>query len=89
MGRWEEFRQCPGCNYDFATGGGERSCSYYDCPYLPSELNVFCDDCRFDYFTMEGNPSCDDPALCEHGVDARANVENVHRWQEAQRHASA
>ncbi len=28
MARWEGFRKCPGCGYDFATGEGERSCSW-------------------------------------------------------------
>lgn len=87
MARWEDFRQCRGCGYDFATGEGERGCNYFDCPYLPSELNVFCDWCRFDFLTMEGNPPCEDPASCEHGVDARANVANVLRWKELRREA--
>lgn len=82
MARWEEFRSCPGCGYDFATGEGVPSCHYYDCPYLPAELNVFCDVCRFDFFTMEGNPPCGDPTTCDHGAPARANVENVRRWRE-------
>jgi hypothetical protein len=42
MARWEGFSQCPGCGYDFATGEGERSCAWGDCPYLPEELDVFC-----------------------------------------------
>jgi hypothetical protein len=37
MTRWEGFRQCPGCGYDIATGEGERSCSWGDCPHLPEE----------------------------------------------------
>ena len=85
MARWEDFRKCPGCGYDLATGEGQRSCNYFDCPYLPDELNVFCDYCRFDYLTMEGNPSCEEPAICEHGIQARANVANVLRWQKVQR----
>ncbi|HYU57799.1 MAG TPA: hypothetical protein VEO00_07100 [Actinomycetota bacterium] len=54
-----------------------------DCPYLPEELNVFCDWCRFDFATMEGNSPCDDPLTCEHGVVPRAHVENYHRWAAA------
>ncbi len=61
MPRWEGFVKCPGCGFDLATGEGVRSCSWGDCPYLPEDLNVYCDDCRFNLFTMEGNPSCDDP----------------------------
>jgi hypothetical protein len=80
MARWEEFRQCPGCGYDIATDEGEKACHMYDCPYLPSELDAFCPQCRFNYITGEGNPSCEDPATCVHGEDARANVENYRRW---------
>jgi tRNA 2-thiouridine synthesizing protein A len=39
VARWEAFRQCPGCGYDFAAGEGERSCTWGDCPYLPEELD--------------------------------------------------
>jgi hypothetical protein len=78
--KWEGFRQCPGCGFDFATGEGERSCSWGDCPYLPEELNVFCDSCRFNFSTMEGNPPCEDPLTCEHGADARSHVENLRTW---------
>jgi hypothetical protein len=81
MERWEQFRSCPGCGFDFATGEGEKGCHHYDCPYLPEELDVFCPQCRFDFFTMEGNPSCDDPATCPHGQEARSHVENVARWR--------
>ena len=80
MARWEGFTQCPGCGYDLQTGGGTRSCSWGDCPYLPEELDVFCPDCRFNFFTMEGNPPCEDQMTCEHGADARAHVENVRTW---------
>ena len=80
MARWEAFRQCPGCGFDFASGEGERSCSWGDCPYLPEELNVFCDQCRFNFFTMEGNPSCEDPLTCAHAVESRAHVENLRTW---------
>ena len=69
MARWEGFRHCPGCGFDFATGDGERSCSWGDCPYLPDELSVFCDTCRFNLFTMEGNPSCEDPLHCAHAAE--------------------
>ena len=74
MARWEGFRQCPGCGFDIASGEGERSCSWGDCPYLPEELNVFCDQCRFNLFTMEGNPSCEDPLTCVHAVEPRSHA---------------
>jgi hypothetical protein len=81
MARWEGFRQCPGCGFDFASGDGERSCSWGDCPYLPEELNVFCDQCRFNLFTMEGNPSCEDPLTCVHATEPRSHVENLRIWE--------
>ena len=82
MERWEGFRKCPGCGYDIATGEGQRSCAWGDCPYLPEELNVFCDYCRFNFFTMEGNPSCEDPLSCPHAAEPLAHVENTRRWYE-------
>ena len=78
--RWKEFRPCPQCAYDFATGEGERGCSWGECPYAPEELNVFCDYCRFDFLTMEGNSPCADPMACEHGEEPRSHVENVREW---------
>lgn len=83
MARWEEFRQCPGCGLDLATGEGERACAWGDCPYLPEELNVYCDYCRFDFYTMEGNSPCPDPLKCEHSAEPLAHVENYRRWQAA------
>jgi hypothetical protein len=62
MAGWEGFSQCPGCGYDFATGEGERSCAWGDCPYLPEELDVFCPQCRLNFLTMEGNPALRRPA---------------------------
>jgi len=83
MASWREFRQCPGCGYDLGTGEGERSCSWGDCPYVPEELDVFCEQCRFDFFTEEGNAPCADPMTCEHGAPALSHVENYRRWQAA------
>jgi hypothetical protein len=82
MARWESFRTCAGCGYDFATGEGEKGCHEYDCAYLPEELEVFCPQCLFDFYTMEGNPPCADPATCKHGAEARSHVENVHDWRQ-------
>ena len=84
MANWERFAKCPGCGYDLATGEGERSCSWGECPYLPRELDVFCPDCRFNYFTMEGNPTCEDQMACPHGIEPRANVEHMKAWMAAQ-----
>jgi hypothetical protein len=51
VANWEGFAKCPGCGYDLATGEGERSCAWGDCPYLPEELDVFCPNCRFNFMT--------------------------------------
>lgn len=82
MAKWEGFQQCPGCGLDLLTGDGRRACSYGDCPYLPEDLDVYCAYCRFNYFTMEGNPPCEDPMACEHGTEPRSHIENLHRWLE-------
>jgi hypothetical protein len=81
MARWEAFRKCPGCGFDFVSGEGERSCSWGDCPYLPEELNIFCDRCRFNFFTMEGNPPCEDPLTCSDAAEPRSHVENLRVWE--------
>lgn len=80
MAQWEGFHQCPGCHMDLGTGEGQRSCAWGDCPYLPEELDVYCPNCRFNFFTMEGNPPCDDPLTCPHGVEARSHIENLRTW---------
>ena len=79
MAKWEGFTQCPGCGFDIRTGDGVRSCSWGDCPYLPEELDVFCPDCRFNFFTMEGNPPCEDPVTCEHALGPLEHVANLRK----------
>jgi hypothetical protein len=80
MARWEGFRQCPGCGFDFATGDGEKSCSWGACPYLPEALDVFCAYCRFNFFTMEGNSPCEDPLHCDHAVEPLSHIENMRSY---------
>jgi hypothetical protein len=80
MARWQGFSKCPGCGFDIRTGEGVRGCAWGDCPYLPEELDVFCAYCRFNFFTMEGNPPCEDPMTCEHATEPLEHVENVRRW---------
>ncbi len=80
MAKWEQFSKCPGCGYDISTGEGERGCNYGECPYAPEELNVVCDYCRFNWFTMEGDRKCDRYPECDQGVEARKNVENLRHW---------
>jgi len=41
---------------------------------------VFCDYCRFDFFTMEGNSPCEVPSVCEHARAPLANVDNYRQW---------
>lgn len=84
MTGWQGFRQCVGCGYDIATGDGDRACSWGDCPYLPEALDVFCPQCRFNFFTMQGNSLCGRPGLCDNAADARAHVETVRAWAELQ-----
>lgn len=88
MARWLEFRKCPHCGLDLGTGEGERGCSWAECPYLPEELSVCCDYCRFNFYTMEGNSPCPDPLLCEHSIPPLEHVENYKRWLSRQGAAS-
>jgi hypothetical protein len=81
VARWEGFSRCPGCAFDFATGEGERSCTWGECPHLPAELDVFCSQCRFDFVTMEGNPPCPEPLTCEYALAPMSHVENMRLWQ--------
>jgi hypothetical protein len=80
MPRWENFTKCPGCGYDLATGEGQRSCAWGDCPYLPEELDVFCPNCRFNFMTGIGNGLCEHPESCEFGAEARSHVANLRTW---------
>ena len=83
MAKWMEFERCPGCSWDIGTGDGERACAWGECAYLPEELDVFCDGCRFNYFTLQGNPACDDPLNCPHAAVPLSHVENYRRWAAA------
>ena len=57
--------------------------SWGECAYLPEELDVYCEQCRFNYFSLEGNPPCDDPLTCKHAAVPLAHVENYRRWAAA------
>ena len=80
MANWMEFEKCAGCGWDIGTGEGERGCAWGECAYLPEELDVYCEQCRFNYFSLEGNPACDDPLTCQHAPVPLAHVENYRRW---------
>jgi hypothetical protein len=47
---------------------------------MPEALDVFCDGCRFNFFTMEGNSPCEDPLTCKHSAEPLCHVENMRRW---------
>lgn len=83
MERTFAFRQCPGCSYDFITGEGTRSCSWYDCPYLPEGLNVFCPACNYNFATGEGAPRCTDPPTCEWSTEGYKHAENARKFFDA------
>ena len=79
-----DFQQCEACTYDFATGEGEKSCHYYECPYLPEALDVTCPTCLFNFYAQDGNPACGDPPDCEFArTVAPERVATVQRWLEA------
>ena len=59
------FRQCAGCEFDFVTGEGERSCNWGACPYLPAALDPTCPVCNYNFATDEGRPHCGNLATCE------------------------
>jgi len=47
---------------------------------VPEELDVFCPNCRFNLFTMEGNSQCGRPGVCEHSAEPRSHVANLRAW---------
>jgi hypothetical protein len=78
------FRQCPFCTYDFVTGEGRRSCHYYECPYLPEELDARCPVCLFNFAANDGAPACGDPPDCEFAREvAPQRVANLEAWSRA------
>jgi hypothetical protein len=58
------FQTCELCSYDFRTDEGERGCHYYECPYLPDALDVWCPTCRYNFMIRDGNPECGDTPRC-------------------------
>ena len=77
------FNQCVICSYDLTTGEGARGCHYYDCPYLPDLLDVFCPRCNFNFFQREGDANCGDPPRCTFARnEAPVRVDTMARWLE-------
>jgi hypothetical protein len=79
------YRQCPGCDYDLVTGTGQRSCGWYECPYLPEELKVTCPDCNYNFATGEGVSWCGEPPSCRWAAEGYRNADNARRFQAGQR----
>lgn len=73
------YRRCPGCTYNIVTGGGKRSCNWYECPFLSDELKVFCPRCNYNFATGEGRPACEDPTTCEWAVAGYRHAEAARR----------
>ena len=78
------YRQCPGCDYDLVTGTGNKSCGWYDCPYLPEELKVFCPECNHNFATGEGAPWCGEPPGCRWAAEGYQHAENARKFQAGQ-----
>jgi hypothetical protein len=75
------YQPCADCTYNFISGEGERSCSYGDCPYLPTDLDPRCPTCRFNFYTGDGDAACGDPPSCDFAVDeAPYHVDLLRRW---------
>jgi hypothetical protein len=76
-----KFRQCPQCDYDFATHTGTRGCDLYACPYLPEALDTSCPTCNYNFVSGEGRPECSDPPSCEFArEEAPRRVSAMRRW---------
>lgn len=83
------FQQCELCAYDFLTDTGVRGCHYYECPYLPEALDVWCPTCRYNFAIGDGNPECSDPPSCSFATQvAPGRVRALETWV-AQRTSAA
>jgi hypothetical protein len=81
MDRALDFHRCPQCSYDFVSRTGSKACHLYECPYLPTILDVSCPRCNYNFETCEGNSDCSDPPTCEFArSEAPRRVEALHRW---------
>ena len=75
---------CPGCTPEVVMADGVESCSTYDCPGLPEQLQVSCNTCMYDFVTEEGQVKCDH-RTCETAVRLKANVDTYKAWLELMR----
>jgi hypothetical protein len=75
-----DFRpRCPGCTPSAVVAPDARPCSYYDCPWLPEELQVTCTQCMFDFVAGDGQVKCDHSA-CPTAIRLKANVPIYRAW---------
>lgn len=81
LGEPPGFHQCALCSYDFRTDEGDRGCHYFECPYLPEALDVWCPTCRFNFMIDDGNPECSYPPDCDFARDiAPERVRALEAW---------
>lgn len=86
LARALRFRTCPSCEYDLATGDGERDCHYGACPNLPEELEIHCPRCWYNFYTGEGRAECGDPPRCDFATsEAPHRVATLMRWTSERR----
>jgi hypothetical protein len=71
--------QCPGCTPEKAVDPDGRPCSFYDCPGLPPELHVTCNECMYDFASGSGLIKCDH-RTCETAQRLRRNVATYRAW---------
>jgi hypothetical protein len=70
---------CPGCTPATVTGPNARPCSFYDCAGLPTELEVTCNLCMYDFAADDGQVKCDH-ATCETARRLKRNVTTYRAW---------
>ncbi len=71
--------KCPGCTPASVTAEDARPCSFYDCSGLPSQLEVTCNLCMYDFSAEDGQVKCDH-ATCETAQRLKRNVATYRAW---------
>ena len=71
--------RCPNCSPEVLLASWSRPCSFYDCPGLPSQLQVTCNICVYDFFADDGTVKCD-LNTCETARRLKANVPTYRAW---------
>lgn len=71
--------RCPNCTIDVLLEPSSRTCSFYNCPRLPSQLQVTCPLCVYDFFADDGTAKCDH-TTCETARRLKANVPIYRAW---------